>query len=57
MTPLRIALAQIAPRLGLLDDNLARHLELLDEARRNGAALVVFPELGLTGYQLQDLAA
>ena len=57
MQPLRIALAQIAPRLGLLDENLARHHELLAEARSGGAALVVFPELGLTGYQLQDLAA
>jgi len=54
---LRIALAQIAPRLGLLEENLARHHELLAEARAQGAALVVFPELGLTGYQLQDLAA
>ena len=54
---LRIALAQIAPRLGALDDNLARHREVLDEARAGGAGLVVFPELGLTGYQLQDLAA
>jgi predicted amidohydrolase len=54
---LRIALAQFAPRLGALDDNLARHHELLDEARAGGAGLVVFPELGLTGYQLQDLAA
>jgi predicted amidohydrolase len=54
--PLRIALAQIAPRLGLLEENLARHHELLDEARAQGAGLVVFPELGLTGYQLQDLA-
>ena len=27
------------------------------EARERGAGLVVFPELGLTGYQLQDLAA
>lgn len=57
MPPLRIALAQIAPRLGLLDENLARHLELIAEARSKGARLVVFPELGLTGYQLQDLAA
>jgi predicted amidohydrolase len=57
MKPLRIALAQLAPRLGLLDDNLARHRELLAEARAGGAALAVFPELGLTGYQLQDLAA
>ena len=54
---LRIALAQIAPRLGLLDENLARHHELIEEARGKGAGLVVFPELGLTGYQLQDLAA
>ena len=55
--PLRIALAQIAPRLGLLDENLARHAELIDEARTTGAGLVVFPELGLTGYLLQDLAS
>src|SRR5213593_107605 len=56
-TMLRIALAQTAPRLGALDENLARHRELLEEARAGGAELVVFPELGLTGYQLQDLAA
>jgi predicted amidohydrolase len=57
MQPLRIALAQLAPRLGVLDENLARHHETLAEARSGGAGLVVFPELGLTGYQLQDLAA
>ena len=57
MKPLRVALAQLAPRLGLLEENLARHRELLGEARSGGADLVVFPELGLTGYQLQDLAA
>jgi NAD+ synthase (glutamine-hydrolysing) len=57
MQPLRIALAQIAPRLGDLEANLRRHHELLDDARDRGAGLVVFPELGLTGYQLQDLAA
>jgi len=55
--PLRIALAQIAPRLGLFEENLARHEQLLAEARAGGAGLVVFPELGLTGYLLQDLAA
>ncbi len=57
MEPLRIALAQIAPRLGDLEANLARHHELLGEARAAGAGLAVFPELGLTGYLLQDLAA
>jgi predicted amidohydrolase len=54
---LRIALAQIAPRLGFLEENLARHREILAEVRGAGADLVVFPELGLTGYLLQDLAA
>jgi predicted amidohydrolase len=57
MQPRRIALAQIAPRLGRLDLNLQRHGELMAEARGLGADLVVFPELGLTGYQLQDLNA
>ncbi len=57
MLPLRIALAQTAPRLGDLEVNLARHHELLAEARDAGAGLVVFPELGLTGYLLQDLAS
>jgi len=52
----RIALAQIAPRLGDLQENLERHRELLASARAEGANLVVFPELGLTGYLLQDLA-
>jgi predicted amidohydrolase len=57
VAPLRIALAQIAPRLGLLDENLERHHGLIAEARTKGADLVVFPELGLTGYLLQDLNA
>jgi predicted amidohydrolase len=57
VTPLRIALAQIAPRLGIFDENLALHHELIREARAKGADLVVFPELGLTGYLLQDLAS
>lgn len=57
MQPFRVALAQTAPRLGDLEGNLARHAELLREARGGGADLVVFPELGLTGYLLQDLAA
>jgi len=56
MNAIRIALAQIAPRLGMLEENLARHAELVAEARAGGADLVVFPELGLTGYLLQDLA-
>jgi predicted amidohydrolase len=54
---LRVGLAQIAPRLGALEENLERHHALLAEARAEGADLVVFPELGLTGYLLQDLSS
>jgi len=57
MRSIRVALAQIAPTLGRLDLNLARHHELIEQARADRADLVVFPELGLTGYQLQDLAS
>jgi predicted amidohydrolase len=57
VTSLRIALAQVAPRLGSLDENVARHVAVLRAAREQGADLCVFPELGLTGYLLQDLNA
>jgi predicted amidohydrolase len=52
-----VALAQMAPRLGALEENLERHHALIGQARADGADLVVFPELGLTGYLLQDLNA
>jgi predicted amidohydrolase len=51
----RIALAQIAPRLGDLDANLDLAAERIRAGAREGAALVVLPELALTGYLLQDL--
>ncbi len=54
-TDVVVALAQIAPRLGDVAANLDRHLELVGEATSGGAALVVFPELSLTGYFLKDL--
>ena len=51
-----LALAQIAPTLGDLAQNLALHEVKIAESKAAGADLVVFPELSLTGYQLQDLA-
>src|SRR6202043_1594632 len=54
-TDIVVALAQLAPRLGDVAANLDRHLELIEEAAAGGAALVVFPELSLTGYFLKDL--
>ena len=52
---LNLALAQICTRLGRVEDNLEKHLAVIKEAQANGADLVVFPELSLTGYVLQDL--
>jgi predicted amidohydrolase len=41
--------------LGDVRTNVSRHLELIAEASRQGADLVVFPELSLSGYFLKDL--
>jgi len=57
MPRLTLALAQINTRLGDVEANLDKHLTLIDEARGRGADLVLFPELSLTGYGLQDLAS
>ena len=54
MTP-RIALAQIDPVLGDLARNAEKHAEAAERARAAGAALVVFPELSLSGYGVKDL--
>ena len=54
---MRIGLAQIAPELGALEANFTRHSELIVRARAEGVNLLVFPELGLTGYLLQELNA
>jgi NAD+ synthase (glutamine-hydrolysing) len=52
---MRIALAQINPVVGDLDGNRDRILGSLAEARDEGADLVLFPELAVTGYPPEDL--
>jgi predicted amidohydrolase len=54
---LSLALAQINTRLGDVGANLEKHLTLVQEARASEADLIIFPELSLTGYVLQDLAS
>ena len=51
----RIALAQVAPRLGDLDANLEIAADRVRAAAAEGAQLTLLPELALTGYLLQDL--
>jgi NAD+ synthase (glutamine-hydrolysing) len=52
---LNLALAQIATKLGDVQSNLEKHLDYINRAKAEKAELVVFPELSLTGYVLQDL--
>jgi len=49
-----VALAQFYPRLGDVAANLVAHLTIVAGAAAEGAGLVVFPELSLTGYFLKD---
>lgn len=53
---LKVGLAQINPRLGDIQANLALHLKTIEQATDQGVELLIFPELSLTGYRLRDLA-
>jgi predicted amidohydrolase len=56
-TGVRVAAAQFAPSLGDVEGNLARVDQLMAEAARNGASLIVFPECAITGYNFADRAS
>ncbi|MDT7901306.1 MAG: nitrilase-related carbon-nitrogen hydrolase [Acidianus sp.] len=47
-----IELAQIRPKLGDVEYNLGKHLEII---QTSSADCIIFPELSLTGYVLRDL--
>ena len=53
--PLRIALAQINPTVGDAPGNADRVIAQITPARKLGAALLVLPELVLSGYPPEDL--
>src|ERR671922_2501246 len=53
--PLRVALAQIDTTVGDITGNARKIAERTARAREEGASLVVFPELTLTGYPPEDL--
>jgi NAD+ synthase (glutamine-hydrolysing) len=52
---LKVALAQINPTVGDIPGNARKIAARIAEARDEGAALVVFPELSLSGYPPEDL--
>lgn len=55
MARLRLALAQFDFAVGAVAANAVKVAELTAQARAGGAALVVFPELTLSGYPPEDL--
>lgn len=55
MSRLRIGLGQINATVGDLAGNVERITAQLEEAKRQGADLVAFPELAITGYPPEDL--
>ena len=52
---MKIALCQVNPTVGALETNKALILNHYVEAVENGADLVVFPEMVITGYPIADL--
>ena len=53
---LRVALAQINPTVGDLAGNAALVADSVKKAQAQGANLIVFPEMIVTGYPVEDLA-
>ncbi|MFD1860812.1 NAD+ synthase [Aeromicrobium camelliae] len=56
MPQLRLALAQVNAVVGDIDHNVELVVSACHDAARAGAHLVVFPEMVLTGYPVEDLA-
>ena len=55
MRRFRLALAQINATVGDLEGNARKIIEYIEEARSQGADLVAFPEMAITGYPPEDL--
>lgn len=52
---MKICVAQVNPTAGAIHNNLGSILAAIDQATRDGAELIVFPELALSGAPVHDL--
>jgi NAD+ synthase (glutamine-hydrolysing) len=57
MPKVRLALAQTNPLVGDIEANLDGALTAIRAAEKSGAELVLFGEMALSGYPIEDLAA
>lgn len=53
--PIQCSAVQMNPVVGALEQNAGRIAALAQQAASNGAQLIVFPELALSGYPPEDL--
>ena len=51
---MKIKLVQLKTKLSS-KNNIEKHLKILSEIKENDLDIVIFPELSLNGYFLQDL--
>ena len=51
----KLSVVQFSPVIGKIERNIEKHLHYIDKAIEEKSQLIVFPELSLTGYSLQDL--
>ncbi|MEE9253155.1 MAG: NAD+ synthase [Thermodesulfobacteriota bacterium] len=52
---IRVVLSQINTCVGALESNVSKIIEYIDAAKAQGADIVCFPELAVTGYPPEDL--
>ena len=57
MPNVRLALAQTNPTVGAIQANLTEILAQVTIAKQSGADIVIFGEMALTGYPIEDLAS
>ncbi|WP_374663085.1 NAD+ synthase [Acinetobacter sp.] len=55
MNSFKIALAQFSPHIGNLSSNAEKMLAQVNEAKKQNADIIVFPELSTLGYPAEDL--
>ncbi|MFW2078989.1 NAD+ synthase [Acinetobacter sp. ULE_I010] len=55
MKSFKIALAQFSPFIGNIEANVQRMIEQANEAKKQNAEIIVFPELSTLGYPAEDL--
>lgn len=55
MKSFKVALAQFSPHIGNIEANVQKMIEQANQAKKQNANIIVFPELATIGYPAEDL--